>query len=106
MEKLHYKIVFKDFKLSDVGVIYVPISEKGTFKKCSQNIKVFLGTIQILRKQLGWVGHGKCLLLLTRWVGGSKKDLKHAYVIFEWSLSTVKWFSKHSCTQNGLPSRL
>ena len=28
------------------------------------------------------VGHGKCL----RWVGGVKKDQKHAYVIFEWSL--------------------
>ena len=32
------------------------------------------------------VGHGKCLRLLTRWVGGVKKGLKHAYVIFEWSL--------------------
>ena len=33
------------------------------------------------------VGHAKILRLLTRWVGGSKKDLKHAYVIFEWSLT-------------------
>ena len=32
------------------------------------------------------VGHGKCLLLLTRWMGGVKKGLKHAYAIFEWSL--------------------
>ena len=33
------------------------------------------------------VGHGKCLRLITRWVGGVKKGPKHAYVIFEWSLS-------------------
>ena len=33
------------------------------------------------------VGHAKILRLLTRWVGGSKKDLKYAYVIFEWSLT-------------------
>ena len=32
------------------------------------------------------LGHGKCLRLLTRWLGGVKKGLKHAYVIFEWSL--------------------
>ena len=32
------------------------------------------------------VGLAKILCLLTRWVGGSKKGLKHAYVIFEWSL--------------------
>ena len=36
------------------------------------------------------VGHIKCLRLLTRWVGGVKKSPKHAYVIFEWSL-TLKW---------------
>ena len=30
-------------------------------------------------------GSCKILRLLTRWVGGSKKGLKHAYVIFEWS---------------------
>ena len=36
------------------------------------------------------VGHEKILCLLTRWVGGSKKGLKHAYVIFEWSLT---WFT-------------
>ena len=33
------------------------------------------------------VGHGKCLRLITRWVGGVKKGQKHAYVIFEWSLT-------------------
>ena len=33
------------------------------------------------------VGLAKILRLLTRWVGGSKIGLKHAYVIFEWSLS-------------------
>ena len=33
------------------------------------------------------VGHGKCLRPITRWVGGVKKGQKHAYVIFEWSLS-------------------
>ena len=32
------------------------------------------------------VGHGKCLRLITRWVGRVKKGPKHAYVIFEWSL--------------------
>ena len=31
-------------------------------------------------------GSAKILRLLTRWVGGSKKGQKHAYVIFEWSL--------------------
>ena len=34
------------------------------------------------------VGHGKCLRLLTRWVGGVKKGPKYAYVIFEWSLKS------------------
>ena len=33
-------------------------------------------------------GSCKILRLLTRWVGGSKKGLKHAYVIFEWSLTS------------------
>ena len=33
------------------------------------------------------VGHGKCLRPLTRWVGGVKKGQKHAYLIFEWSLT-------------------
>ena len=32
------------------------------------------------------VGLAKILRLLTRWVGGSKKGPKYAYVIFEWSL--------------------
>ena len=32
------------------------------------------------------VGHGKCLRLITTWVGGVKKGQKHAYVILEWSL--------------------
>ena len=36
------------------------------------------------------VGHSKCLRLLTRWVGGVKKGQKHAYIIFEWSLSQPK----------------
>ena len=31
------------------------------------------------------VGHVKILCLLTRWVVGSKKGPKHAYVIYEWS---------------------
>ena len=49
------------------------------------------------KKIMGWVGiqkyyvilrvgHGKCLHLITRWVGGVKKGQKHAYVVFEWSL--------------------
>ena len=33
------------------------------------------------------VGHTKCLHPLTRWVGGSKKAKKNAYVLFEWSPS-------------------
>ena len=37
------------------------------------------------------VGHGKCLRLLTRWVGGVKKGQKYAYVIFEWSLVQYKF---------------
>ena len=48
----------------------------------------------------GWVGfqesydifrvsRGKCLCPITRWVGGMKKGLKHAYVIFEWSLTYI-----------------
>ena len=32
------------------------------------------------------VGQEKILCLLTRWVGGSKKGPKYAYIIFEWSL--------------------
>jgi hypothetical protein len=36
---------------------------------------------------INWGGSCKILRLLTRWVGGSKKGLKHAYVIFEWSLT-------------------
>ena len=27
--------------------------------------------------------------MLTRWVGGSEKGPKHAYVIYEWSLNTI-----------------
>ena len=34
------------------------------------------------------VGQVKILGLLTRWVGGSKKASKYAYVIYEWSLSS------------------
>ena len=37
------------------------------------------------------VGHEKILCLLTRWVGGSENGLKHAYVIFEWSLTAVQF---------------
>ena len=33
------------------------------------------------------VGHWKLLRPLTRWVGGVKKGQKHAYVVFEWSLT-------------------
>ena len=36
------------------------------------------------------VGLAKILCLLTRWVGGSKIGLKHAYVIFEWSLTKLQ----------------
>ena len=33
------------------------------------------------------LGHDECLRQITRWVGGVKKGLKHAYVLFEWSLT-------------------
>ena len=33
-------------------------------------------------------GFKKSYVLLTRWVGGSKKGQKYAYVIFEWSLKS------------------
>ena len=57
---------------------------------------MYLLVIALPKKKLGWVGfqksyvifrvgHGKCLRLLTRWVGGVKKGQKYAYVIFEWS---------------------
>ena len=36
------------------------------------------------------LGHWKCLLPLTRWVGGVKKGQKYAYVILEWSLRLKK----------------
>ena len=36
-----------------------------------------------------WMGHGKCLRPITRWVGGVKKGQNHAYVIFEWSLIII-----------------
>ena len=36
------------------------------------------------------VGHGKCLRLLTRWVGGVKKGQNYAYVILEWSLTRIR----------------
>ena len=36
------------------------------------------------------VGYGKWLRPITRWVGGVKKGQKHAYVIFEWSLSNFQ----------------
>ena len=51
---------------------------------------------------LGWVGfkktyviirvsQAKILCLLTWWVVGSKKGQKHAYVIYEWSLTVTKY---------------
>ena len=63
-----------------------------------KNVKIYSFTMQCHCQKifLGWVGfqksyvifrvgHGKCLRMLTRWVGGEKKGQKHAYVIFEWS---------------------
>ena len=50
-------------------------------------VKVLLGVggfQKILRNLKS--GSSKILCLLTRWVGGSKKGPKHAYVIYEWSL--------------------
>ena len=34
------------------------------------------------------VGQVRILCFLTRWVGGSKKSLKYAYVMYEWFPST------------------
>ena len=62
---------------------------------------MYLLVIALPKKKLGWVGfqkfyviinvgHGRCLRLLTRWMGGVKKGQKNAYVIFEWSLATAK----------------
>ena len=51
-------------------------------------VKVLLGVggfQKILRNLKS--GSSKILCLLTRWVGGSKKGPKHAYVIYEWSLN-------------------
>ena len=47
------------------------------------------------------VGHGKCLRPITRWVGGLKKGQKHAYVIFEWSLTGQKHFFAELALING-----
>ena len=47
------------------------------------------------------VGHWKSLCLLTRWVGGLKKGQKHAYVIFEWSLTGQKHFFAELALING-----
>ena len=67
-------------------------------EKDGSNVKIYLFTNQChCGKKLGWVdfpksyvifrvGHGKYLRLLTRWVGGVKKGLKYAYMIFERSL--------------------
>ena len=41
------------------------------------------------------MGHGKCLRLITLWVGGVKKGPKHAYVIFEWSLRNCEGTNSH-----------
>ena len=40
------------------------------------------------------VGQVKILCLLTRWVGGSKKGPKYAYVIYEWSLKVYAYCQK------------
>ena len=58
----------------------------------------------LLKVSFGWVGfkksyvinrvgETKILCLLTRWVGGSKKGQKYAYVIYEWSLTDPKFLA-------------
>ena len=51
------------------------------------------------------VGHGKCLCLLTRWVGGVKKGQKYAYVIFEWSLTIHKGKRQNFLKKRFWPSK-
>ena len=51
-------------------------------------IKVTLGWVGFKKSYvINRVGQAKILCLLTRWVGGSKKGQKYAYVIYEWSLT-------------------
>ena len=59
------------------------------------DLKICFGSQSGLRGWVGFqesyvifrVGHGKCLRPITSWMGGVKKGQKHAYIIFEWSLS-------------------
>ena len=68
------------------GVAVWP-SEK-TAKKIYIGLKkVAYGILWLTLGETFRVGHGKCLHLLVRWVGGLKKGHKHTYVIFEWSLT-------------------
>ena len=46
------------------------------------------------------VGQEKILCLLTRWVGGSEKGPKHAYVIYERSLISKWIFSSGKLADN------
>ena len=63
------------------------VTYKSYYSSISKNRARWVG----LQKSyvINGVGHEKILCLLTRWVGGSKKGLKHAYVTFEWSLETL-----------------
>ena len=57
-------------------------------------IQVTLGWVGFKKSYIiKGVGQGKILCLLTRWVGGSKKGPKHAYVIYEWSHKQTKHFT-------------
>ena len=58
----------------NIGGLFGPSCKK--LNAFSVEFKVFVGTIQVLRKQKGgWVGYAKCLHFLTWWVGGSSKML-------------------------------
>ena len=52
------------------------------FEKMEKNLLGVVGLQKIASNLEG--GFPKILRLLTRWVGGSKKGQKYAYVIYEW----------------------
>ena len=67
-------------------------------------IKVTLGWVGFKKSYvINRVGQAKILCLLTRWVGGSKKGQKYAYVIYEWSLvleiTSLKVYNRFYSTQ-------
>ena len=72
--------------------------------KKGRKISLGLGGFQNILCNLQ-VGFGKILCMLTRWVGGSKKGPKYAYVIYEWSLTHAVSASKaiKKCKNTDIP---